>query len=419
MIKLTYLIIPFFLLNITPSLSLAYNVQKINKYHVHTSQKVADELGMSNISVGSSLKLFSKSNNKLIFYGITDRGPNATFKENNQHYLLSAKPNFIPSILKIELNLHKQQASIVDYIKLSYKDKYITGLPNIKGYNSPNQIIETPIDVNNKKINFKGVLGLDTEGLALDHKGNFYVVDEYFPSLNYVNNKGEILKTYTINKGLPEIIKWRMANRGFEGVAVAPNGKIYITLEGILDIEKETIQLANFIRIIEFDPFNNTSRMFAYPYDQDTYIKPSKVKIGDIDALNNKEFLIIEQGVKKDGTFRNAIYKINIKDAVDIADVKLSNMKDLEYGALLEVKKYFVKKDKVFEARDHGWSHKKMEDLAIINPKTIALINDNDFGVAGHEVYHDNKNQKKFKLKLKDTNLKGTDLWIVKFKENL
>lgn len=95
-----------------------------------------------------------------------------------------------------------------------------------------------------------------------------------------------------------------------------------MTLEGVLDVNHETKSGASFIRIVEFAPDTLSVRMFAYPYDQGMYKVTRKngvkAKIGDIDALNNDELLLIEQGAKKGSDFRNAVFKINIRDAIDI-----------------------------------------------------------------------------------------------------
>lgn len=283
-----------------------------------------------------------------------------------------------------------------------------------------NRKIEVPLDIYGNEIKNTN-LGLDPEGIALTSDGNFWVSDEYFPSLNYVTKNGSIIKHYTAGNGLPEIIKWRPTNRGFESIAATPNGKVYLILESVLDVDYKTKNIAKFLRIFEFSPDSLETRMFAYPYDGDVYKTSDegiKVKIGDIDALNNNEFLLIEQGSTKNGGFRNAVFKINLKDAIDITGKKLANGKDLEYGVLDEVKQYFMPKTKVFEARDFAWKHKKMEGVAVIDDKTIAVINDNDFGIDSLKKLTAN-NGPKFEFIPSQPQDRETEIWVVSFKDSL
>ena len=313
------------------NISFAVDVNKIDRYTVSFSDKVKKVLG-EDPSVGSSLKFASRLNDGFLFYGITNRGPNVTLSKDGQNYVLISNPEFVPSIVKIKVTPKNKKAEVLDVIPLFYQGKPVTGVPQVDSgiFGAKTEI---PLDIYGKNVPSNGRLSIDLEGLALADNGYFWVSDEYFPSLNYVNSSGHIINRYMINKGLPGIVKWRMPNRGFEGVAVTPNGKVYMTLEGILDVDYQTKDRASFIRIIEFDPKTQVSRMFAYPFDRDMYKKWHKVKIGDIDALNNEEFLLIEQGVKKDGGFRNAVFQINIRDAIDITTKKLSDGKELEYGA--------------------------------------------------------------------------------------
>ncbi len=331
----------------------ALKVQDIKKYDIYSSPAVKEALG-EYPSIGSSLKFSSQSDGVLYFYGITDRGPNMAFADKLKHFVIMSKPDFVPSIVKIKLDTKKDKANVSEVIPLSYDGQSITGMANKNIKEIFNSKTETALDLYGKELSSKGKLGLDLEGVALAGDGGFWVSDEYFPSLNYVNRYGAITKRYNVGRGLPDIIKWRSPNKGIEGIAVTPNGKVYMTLESVLDVDHETKSAANFIRIIEFSPYTLSIRMFAYPYDQDMYEVTNKngvkAKIGDIDALSNDELLLIEQGDKNGGKFRNAVFKVNIRNAIDITHKKLANGKELEFGLLEEVKQFFLHKTKIFEA---------------------------------------------------------------------
>lgn len=149
-------------------------------------------------------------------------------------------------------------ATVRDYKSITKDNQPIIGLAN--HYNEKEKIL-TPNLEEVKNSHF----GLDTESLAIDKDGNFWIGDEYGPSLNFASSDGNIIKSYVPGNGLPEILKYRQMNRGFEALDVAPNGKVYALLESVLDINSETKGTAQFIRMLELDPTNGKVRMFAYP----------------------------------------------------------------------------------------------------------------------------------------------------------
>ncbi|MGL5573600.1 MAG: hypothetical protein ACRDB4_05520, partial [Cetobacterium sp.] len=85
----------------------------------------------------------------------------------------------------------------------------------------------------------------------------------------------------------------------------------------------------------------------------------------------------------------------------------------------------------VVDLRKHGWDTEKAEGLTLLpDNKTIAIINDNDFGMAINEdvsPYHYNENEKQLYLNNKATNQKLTlkkntetsQLWLVTLKEEI
>jgi hypothetical protein len=45
-----------------------------------------------------------------------------------------------------------------------------------------------------------------------------------------------------------------------------------------------------------------------------------------------------------------------------------------------------IAKNKLFNLRDYGWDLEKMEGITVVSNDTIAVINDNDFGVTSKMV---------------------------------
>ncbi|MBK9110064.1 MAG: esterase-like activity of phytase family protein [Saprospiraceae bacterium] len=64
------------------------------------------------------------------------------------------------------------------------------------------------------------------------------------------------------------VFKYRKNNRGFEGIAITPNGKIYVAIQSPLLFPSKSIgENSRIHRILEIDPATNITRMFAYLND--------------------------------------------------------------------------------------------------------------------------------------------------------
>ncbi|HEX6591991.1 MAG TPA: ParB-like protein, partial [Moraxellaceae bacterium] len=172
-----------------------------------------------------------------------------------------------------------------------------------------------------------------------------------------------------------------------------PNGKIYAMVQSTLDVPdasaKSVKDKALFTRIVEIDRTNEaapTTRTLAYPLNPADWQdgKSGKAKLGDLVAVDNTHFLIIEQGAFKDNLIHNKIFLVDIADASDISDKKNGEL-ELETvitnAGLINAGVKTAKKTLVGDLRDYGWLLEKTEGLALIDNQTIALINDDDFGL--------------------------------------
>jgi hypothetical protein len=356
-------------------------VTNITKYKIGFTAEVVNLVPSFPPAIGSSLKFKEKlENGSLLFYSISDRGPNYPVENlkigsKDISGLICFHPKFSPFISLVEVN-PGISAIVIDYKTITKDSQPINGLTNY--YNAK----EKMLTANTEEIK-NPHFGLDTESLSLDKDGNFWIGDEYGPSLNFVDSNGSIIKSYIPGDGLPGILKHRQMNRGFEALDVTPSGKVYAILESALDINSETKKTARFIRMLELDPTSGKVRMFAYPLRDSQLIGQLKIKVSDLAAISDSQFLVAEQVVDQDKKMSHVIYKIDLKDASDIGDIKLANGKDLEYGAMSELQDIrMVKKEVLFVAETYGWEYEKLEGLAIIDNKTIAVANDNDFGIS-------------------------------------
>lgn len=330
----------------------------------------------------------------LQFYAITDRGPNVDAPQyDNGEKVTESKtfpsPEFTPSIGILTI---KDGAAVVSE-SIAIKDannQNISGLPLTPGQVGATG--ETALDMNMNVLGYDND-GLDTEGIAVDEDGNFWVCDEYGPFIVKIDSTGRVLEKYAPGAGLPEILSNRIPNRGFEGLTITPSGKVIASVQSVLDVNGETSKSASFVRFVEFDPETKATKMYAYPVDTTMYKSPKDCKIGDIYAIDDETLLVIEQGKLADKSMSNKIMKVSLKEATDITGMEY-NGKALEYASKEELKDTvsFIEKELYIDLRAAGWTAEKAEGLCVLpGGRMIAVINDNDFGLVTETV--DTKNE--------------------------
>jgi len=318
---------------------------------------------------------------------VTDRGPNADSpKVGKQEGKIFVAPEFAPLLMNIRIENGKAQATNARPL---HDDKgNINGLPLQSGViGSTNEVAFS----DQLKTLTGDNRGLDTEGITPDGKGGYWLCDEYGPFLINVDSNGKIIAVHgpqaaegekSVAGGLPNIIQWRQPNRGFEGVTRMPDGRIIAAVQSTLDIDGKSKKKALFTRLVSFDPATGKTAMYGYPID-DVYDKNSDAKIGDIVALDNDHILLIEQGGDKNDVMRNNVYKVDLSKASDLAAFD----KPGEYPEFDDADKLakrgiqLATKTLAVDLRKLGWQQEKAEGLALIDSKTIAVANDNDFGV--------------------------------------
>lgn len=301
----------------------------------------------------SSLHFLKKEGNKLFFRTITDRGPNLEETEveidgekiKARPFLI---PNYVPRIVDFSLDTTIEKIEILKQYELKNKNgSKASGLPLANPVAEKN---ETAINLQNEIL--EGVsFGLDSEGYA-SIKDMHLVADEYGPSLYIFNSDFKLIKSFTADNELPEDFKLRKINRGFEALASDGN-YAYAMLQSPLVHDK------NKIRLIQFDvSAAKTTKQFLYPIES-----KQADKIGDI-AFSTvaQKLLVLEQngtiGPEK-GVRR--VYSVNLNSQAEVLDKTL--VVDL---AVLGVNAF-----------------EKLEGLAVIDSKNLAIIIDNDFGLDG------------------------------------
>ena len=252
----------------------------------------------------------------------------------------------------------------------------------------------------NSKIAAKEIWSIDAEGICVDKDGNFYVSEENGPTIWKINPNGVVIKRYSPYANLagaqPQDVlidtafKYRKNNRGFESVAVTPNGKIYAIIQSpILYPNSAAGENTRIHRMIEIDPATNQQRMLAYVNDGiigsgSSQIRLKDWKIGDMTAINDSTFLVLEAAARGNTDIKR-MYKVNINGATAFNSGLYGGqtVEQLVDSAGLVFQGIFpVKKTLFMDLLASGWpaNLEKAEGLAIINDSTIALVNDNDYG---------------------------------------
>lgn len=339
--------------------------------------------GLSGLTIKHSPHQENLSNLQLIT--VTDRGPNTNpydFDNDGFKDRGFVIPEFNPSIVITEIK--EKRLHIVERIPLkSLKGIQITGLPNenrTAKNQTFNQFDETPFNLNKEKLTFNPN-GIDPEGITIDSSGNYWICDEYGPSLLKVSQNGVILKRFLPNvlnskrdgiKALPEIISMRKLNRGFEGITMIGD-KVYTALQSPLPYGKWKNERIN--HIIEFDTKKEkTTGHYLY------FMEEKGTKIGALARTFDNKILILEQnGKTQEKNFRK-IYKLDISKATNVLSLKLD----------IPLTKEKLKKEKITPVLKKEFLDlskgplnfiEKVEGMTMTNHETIIIAVDNDFGV--------------------------------------
>jgi len=314
---------------------------------------------------GLYLDSFNQKKNKLIFTTHTDRGPNGDIEKKDGYPARRfSVPQFAPLIVKLELNTQSKKLRVIEQIPLLNKNgKFITGLPNLDPKTKRTDADEIPLNLKGNEIAFDP-MGLDLEGLTKDEKKDIWMGEEYRPSILHFSSNYMLIDRYVPldsheknkffgKEVLPTTLRDRQLNRGFEAIAYDQK-KIYAFLQSPLKKSIEDKSTNKKIPIIEFDTQQKkVTSEFTYELDS-----LDADKIGDAVALGNKKFLVVEQNSKTGEKSIHKIYKIDLSKG---PEAKKEFVIDLTALGLTQVE--------------------KIEGLAKIDPRTLALVTDNDFSV--------------------------------------
>ncbi|GHI09495.1 Tat pathway signal protein [Streptomyces cellostaticus] len=350
---------------------------------------VDDDRGVHLGGIGSDIY---PAGRKGEYWTVTDRGPNGQIKVDGKKRRTFPVPGFDPAIVKIRVS--GDAVDVIDAIPLTTSSgKAVTGLPDQKGRDEAPYTYDasTPLSYNPN--------GLDTEGIVRAEDGTFWLVDEYGPSLIHVSARGKVLTRYVpkglnltgtdypVVESLPSVLLHRKTNRGFEGLAQLPGGDLVMALQSPLSLpDANAGDASRTARLLRFSPKKKAvTAEYAYRFDPVNVVDPgeedtSELKISSVVAVGGDSLLVEE---RTDKAARLQLVRLGRKADIlggpwddDTTSPSLEQLDDpAAAGVPVLAKRLVVDLGKVSGVPG------KIEGIARVDHDTLALINDNDFGM--------------------------------------
>ena len=349
---------------------------------------------------------------------VTDRGPNGITQVDGREHRTLAAPSFTPRILEASLEWDPREpqqlaVTLTGTLPLcTAAGNPVSGRPNGLG-NDP-----TIVDPRGEGAIAPHVDGVDTEGLVRTRGGTFWLAEEYRPSLVAADDAGTLRRRFVpagvslpgagveIVDALPAVYGQRRDNRGFEALAITPDeGRLFALVQSPLDgvDPAESRRLGN-VRLLAFDPASGRPAA-EYVYrlgdpERRGYRKgtaaPDDGKLCAMAALGSTTLLVLEQA----GGGVARLYRVELGEATDTLPrttagdaPPLETLESLKQTDIQPVAKTLVADlEALLPAmrRTAAGAHDtpaaaaaplKIEGLAVLDDRHVALVNDDDFGV--------------------------------------
>ncbi|MFD5010540.1 esterase-like activity of phytase family protein [Streptomyces chartreusis] len=326
------------------------------------------------------------------FWTVTDRGPNGQIKVDGTKRRTFPVPGFDPAIVKIRVT--GDTVKVLDAIPITTASgKPVTGLSNQEGRDEAPYSYDarTPLKYNPN--------GLDTEGIVRAADGTFWLVDEYGPSLVHVSARGKVLTRYVpkglgltgagyrVVEALPSVLLHRKINRGFEGLAQLPGGDLVMAVQSPLSLpDTDAGEASRTTRLLRFSPKKQAvTAEYAYRFDPVNVVDPSEddtseLKISSVVAVGGNRLLVEERTDKA-----ARLHLVRLDRKADILgsdwddDTTSPSLEQLDDPAASDVP--VLSKRRVVDLGKVAGVPGKIEGVARVDHDTLALINDNDFGM--------------------------------------
>lgn len=321
---------------------------------------MADDRGLTLGSIGSGL--FSVGGGE--YWTVTDRGPNGEPSDAVRSFPV---PAFNPALVKV--TMHGDRLTVLKALPLVTRSGApVTGLPPFLRPGDPR-----PATTDGATSGLFSANGIDPEGVVATTQG-FWLVDEYGPSILRVSPSGAVRTRYVpagtedryagsearIVGNLPAELAGRTANRGFEDVALMPDGKtIVVGLQSPLAGRTESLTT----QLVVFDTeAKEVRRVYDYVFDAPRSFlkepgeraKAKNLKLSALVSVSRDQVLVQERT-----DVESRFYEVRLGD-----DPVLSGAD----------KRLIVNLAGVAGVPD------KIEGVALPDDQTLVVSADNDFG---------------------------------------
>ncbi len=205
------------------------------------------------------------------------------------------------------------------------------------------------------KTNSPAGLRFDPEGIRVGRNGNVLISDEFGPFLCAFGRDGQRLKVFDVPKKFlisnpgataelelpPHNTTGRTANKGFEGLAISPDGsKLYAILQSPLLQDRGSGKKAKAgqnLRILEMPVREGKTRELLYP------LEAPKNGVNEILAVSESRFLVLERDGQGGNEARfKKLMLIDIAEASDISGIAALPEKAVPPGVRPVSKKLFL-----------------------------------------------------------------------------
>jgi hypothetical protein len=308
-------------------------------------------------------------------------------------------PSYSPSIYRVMLT-DERTFRITDVITLKDRDgRPMSGLLNpLK-----TAATDTAMDGRGKPLPYD-LNGIDAEAIVRLSDGTFWIGEENAPSLAHFRADGRMIvrhvpkctegefagAKYDVKGTLPAILTKRAINRGIETLAISPDERfLYFVMQNPLaNPDTAAYQKAKNSRLFKLE--RATMRIvgeFVYTLDdprtfrRDPSEKQNDPRISEMMAIGLDRLIVLE---RTDQTTK--LHEVNLAGATNIAGTKwddVATRPSLEQTEVAAAGIKPVSKALKFDSADVPEMVGKTEGMALLGDGSLALINDDDFGITG------------------------------------
>jgi hypothetical protein len=330
---------------------------------------------------------------------VTDRGPSGR-GDNGKDKQSFAVPEYTPLILHVRLGAGGGTGvygvEVLETMPIvGQSGQPVTGLPNLDGRD------EQPVDYRAKTKLAYNPSGLDPEGLVRLPNGDFWIAEEYGPSLVHLDPSGQVVKRflpegldlagtdYPLGVALPALFAKRSDDQGFEGLTASPDGgTLYVAMQGPLsNPNTNTGDHSRQIRILAFDVASEqVTAEYVYRFEQIRSFDPSKkadpedMKLSALAMCADGELMVLERTP-------NAA-RLYLADPRRSTNILGSRWDDPATRPTLEASESMAAlnilplvKTLAVDLTPMEGVPDKLEGLTIVDPSTLVVANDNDFDI--------------------------------------